>query len=756
MVLSIVKNNKKQISTKFAIALFASLSLIGNNSTAQNIKKNTKRINNSLTKQINRHKTPKEAVQATNINLQTDRNSNMANEEKQQIATVLVTANRGSQYFIPKSSIFQFNKAINEIPQNITQIPAQLIADQNSLSIKDALKNVSTISIAAGEGTSQGDNLTIRGFSARNDYFLDGIRDFGSYNRDPFNVENIEVVQGPSSIAFGRGSAGGIIEQNSKKPLLDDYTKIYASIGTNNTMRSGVDSNYQFGKSNAIRINAISHHSSVARRNIVENNRYGLAPTISFNIGGDTQANISHLIQAENNIPDYGIPFTAERPADVSPKNFYGYQDDYFKSMVNISSLKLEHQSTEDFKIRNQTRFARYNRDIQATYPTIIANSPLQIKRAVVAVTGYEIMLANQTDLQKKLTLLGKENEITSGVIFSRETSNPTRYDYSGLANDSLIAPSNPQNISGTKITRFSVKSKLDSASIYLIDDIKINKEFSFIGGVRFDQLKSDTDRTDINQQTKANYRGLNYNGSIVYRPVDNQSYYFNYATSFNPSAESIILIDSNKNDLSQSKAEENKIFEVGNKTSWLENKLHTTISLFRINKNNGRERDNSNIYQNIGSQRVDGLQMQINGNITNNWQITSGYSLLDSSLTNSAYEEREGNKLSNIAKQNFTLFTIYQMPKQSLLSQFSFGGGVNAISARFASTSFETTTQKQAKVSGYATANLLAKYQLDKNITMQLNINNLFNTKFNEQVYSGYVVPGEGLNAIFSGSLRF
>ena len=79
--------------------------------------------------------------------------------------------------------------------------------------MKDSLKNVAGISATAGEGSSQGDNLTIRGFSARNDFFIDGIRDFGSYYRDPFNLENIEVIQGPSSIAFGRGSAGGVIEQ---------------------------------------------------------------------------------------------------------------------------------------------------------------------------------------------------------------------------------------------------------------------------------------------------------------------------------------------------------------------------------------------------------------------------------------------------------------------------------------------------------------------------------------------------------------
>ena len=91
---------------------------------------------------------------------------------------------------------------------------------QGVTTLRDALRNVAGISLAAGEGGAQGDNLTIRGFTARNDLFIDGMRDFGSYYRDPFNTQEVEVLQGPSSVTFGRGSTGGVVNQATKTPGL--------------------------------------------------------------------------------------------------------------------------------------------------------------------------------------------------------------------------------------------------------------------------------------------------------------------------------------------------------------------------------------------------------------------------------------------------------------------------------------------------------------------------------------------------------
>ena len=112
----------------------------------------------------------------------------------------------------------KFTEPLLDTPQTIDIVSQKTMQEQDVTTLRDALRNVAGISIAAGEGGSQGDNLTIRGFTARNDLFIDGMRDFGSYYRDPFNMQEVEVLQGPSSVTFGRGSTGGVVNQATKTP----------------------------------------------------------------------------------------------------------------------------------------------------------------------------------------------------------------------------------------------------------------------------------------------------------------------------------------------------------------------------------------------------------------------------------------------------------------------------------------------------------------------------------------------------------
>src|SRR6185437_6719664 len=126
--------------------------------------------------------------------------------------------------------------------------------------LRDALRNVAGISLAAGEGGSQGDNLTIRGFTARNDLFIDGMRDFGSYYRDPFNTQELEILQGPSSVTFGRGSTGGVVNQASKTPDLNRHLSAGLQFGTDATRRAALDMNVPIpalGSGAAFRLNAM-------------------------------------------------------------------------------------------------------------------------------------------------------------------------------------------------------------------------------------------------------------------------------------------------------------------------------------------------------------------------------------------------------------------------------------------------------------------------------------------------------------------
>ena len=128
-----------------------------------------------------------------------------------------------------------------DTPQSIDVVPQHVIQDQGATTLRDTLRNVAGISLAAGEGGAQGDSLTIRGFTARNDIFLDGMRDFGSYYRDPFNMQEVAVLQGPSSVAFGRGSTGGVVNQETKVAQMGRILSGDVELGTDQTKRITAD-----------------------------------------------------------------------------------------------------------------------------------------------------------------------------------------------------------------------------------------------------------------------------------------------------------------------------------------------------------------------------------------------------------------------------------------------------------------------------------------------------------------------------------
>ena len=177
----------------------------------------------------------------------------------------------------------KFTEPLLDTPQTVVEIPPFVLKDEQNRTLLDAVRNVPGISIAAGESGAQGDNLTIRGFTARNDIFLDGIRDFGSYYRDSFNYEQVEVLEGPAGVQFGRGSTGGVINQESKIPAADKFVQRADAV------RHRPDAAHYGGHQRAaagcrlrgrrFRLNAMATEGGVAGRPYAENRRFGVAPS---------------------------------------------------------------------------------------------------------------------------------------------------------------------------------------------------------------------------------------------------------------------------------------------------------------------------------------------------------------------------------------------------------------------------------------------------------------------------------------------
>ncbi|MGH9630713.1 MAG: TonB-dependent receptor plug domain-containing protein, partial [Bryobacteraceae bacterium] len=306
----------------------------------------------------------------------------------------------------------KYTQPLRDIPQTITVIPKAVIEEQGATTLRDVLRNVPGLTMTAGEGGAPaGDNLMLRGFSARNDVFVDGVRDLGPQSRDPFNLEQVEVVKGPASAYAGRGSAGGVINLVSKSPGLNRFFGGSFNLGTDSTKRIAADVNTPvppLGERTAFRMNFMAHDSGVAGRDVVEYQRWGVAPSLMMGLGTPTRLSLNYFKLEQDNIPDYGIPWVPasnnvlsehrDRPAPVPRESFYGIKSrDSEKMGSDLATVRFEHDFSDTLGVRNQLRYGRSTRDSITTAPRFASTDSLVINQTGKAWLTEDGIWDNQT-----------------------------------------------------------------------------------------------------------------------------------------------------------------------------------------------------------------------------------------------------------------------------------------------------------------------------------------------------------------------
>ncbi len=653
--------------------------------------------------------------------------------------------------------------AVLDTPQTISAVQQQTMQEQGVTTLRDALRNVAGISLAAGEGSAQGDNLTIRGFAARTDLYIDGMRDFGSYYRDPFNLEEVEVLQGPSSVTFGRGSTGGVVNQASKTPGLLGFISGDLDFGTDQTRRLTLDIDKPIpalGPHAAFRLNLMGDPNDVAGRDIAENRRFGVAPSLALGLGTATRLNIGYVHQSADDNPDYGIPWLFNGPAPVDRDNYYGFQNgNYLRTYDDIGTVKAEHDFNRNITLRDQARYANYVRDVLITEPQVVApvmGAPLdqiQINRHEIGVNSVETMLDEQLDLTMRFNTGFLHHTLVTGVEAGKETSAPTRPTWSNIPTTSLLDPSPYQPFSGTEAITSIVHTTAMTAAAYLLDTIQLSRKWDLTGGFRWDRF--DTAYTQQVAPTAAFNRldeMPSWRAALVYKPVSIGSIYLDAGTSFNPSAESLALSSATAN----LPPEKNLTYELGTKWDFDKRRLSLRGALFRTDKYNAREPDPDNPLLDVlgGSQRVDGAEVQAQGRLTSRWELLTSFAYLDSKVVSSQYYPAAvGYPLANVPRYTFNFWSEYRLPKR-----FELGAGSNYVSTRSASSTapLDPTTGLVKEVPGYWVFNAMIKHPLSEHIDLQVNVNNIGNRYYYDELHPGHIVLGPGRSALVGLKFKF
>ncbi|HEY4078869.1 MAG TPA: TonB-dependent receptor [Rhizomicrobium sp.] len=267
--------------------------------------------------------------------------------------------------------------SVQDTPQSITVVTGEVMKQQGITTLGDALKNVPGITIAIGEGgTLAGDQFKINGFDAKDDVYLDGLRDFAAYTRDSFDYEEVQVLKGPSGLMFGRGTVGGAINTVSKTPFLADRYVGHIEGGNGDHVRATADLNYQLSDTAAVRLNLMFTDTGVVDRDLTHSTRWGIAPSIALGLGTDTNFTLSWIHQQTAGRPDYGIVVASPpdskyaKPASefgVPRNNYMGLSADYDKNTADLVTAKISHVATDWLTIENDTRVAVYARSFRYT-----------------------------------------------------------------------------------------------------------------------------------------------------------------------------------------------------------------------------------------------------------------------------------------------------------------------------------------------------------------------------------------------------
>lgn len=614
------------------------------------------------------------------------------------------------------TGLSRFPGTIQDTPQTVQVITQQTMQQQGVTTLEQALRNVPGVTSGIGEGGGgmNGDQFRIRGFQAKGDIFINGLRDFGVYTRDSFAYESVEVFKGSTSEGFGLGTTGGAINSTLKAAHLGDKYDVEGQFGTGPLYRGVFDVNKQFNDTSAIRIVGMVNEQDIADRDNVEANRYGIMADLGFGLGTDQTLHVNYLYQHGDRTPDYGVPIVTPGFADVARfgslgkpvtefgvprETFYGKVTDQDVTDVNMLTINFKRDVNDWLTVTNDTRFGYYTRDFATTVPGC-GTSTASAAAYAASCTGQFFAGGNPAisfgggnpgyyqesySAQNVMTAVAKfetgwlRHEVVAGIDVNTVTSDRTLVSVSGSKGTSTIYDPIFENTTGYYLysNPFGNNGQRDSSAndvgLFVSDRVWFTETISLLAGARYDNYSADysywavTGGTGawVNADSRTDFWSPKI--SLIWEPTQFQTYYVSWAKSFTPQGgfptNDITVVNPVQNDL---EPEDNETYEAGFKISVLNGKLGFTGAVFQTDKSNAFYTDpvTGDSVETGENQRVRGVELGMTGNITDAWTIQASYAYYNSEIQTSTTASYVGNEIPFVSPNNFTLWTTYNLSK--------------------------------------------------------------------------------------------
>lgn len=627
------------------------------------------------------------------------------------------------------------------VPQAIDSVKASELTAFGQPTLSEALTGIPGVNAS---GDTRFDGVNIRGFSASNDFYLDGFRDDMQYTRDLGNTERVEVLKGPAAVLYGRGSTGGIVNRVSKKPQKGLESSVSAQVGSFDSRRLAADLNGEAGEQVQVRLN-LAQEDKDSFRNGVTSKRTLLAPSVNWEINDK----LNWLLQYERNehdrTPDRGIPGVNGRPADV-PKE-YVYSDtrrDFIDDVAQSTRSRLSWDINDQWQLRQQLGYTSLDSQFDNTYVTSVKGD--KVTRARWQQDLKANSLISNTEVEGQLQTGPVEHRLLVGFEQNWQERTPKLYqNTTAIPAGNLYDPGSLPTYDGAMKLSSDANHKVRGYGLYVQDQLSLG-DWHLLAGLRRDDFTVTSRRNDLNKEETVSVTSLSPRLGLVWNPIEEHAFYVSYSKTFTPVGGELIGItpgDKNNN----LDPQHTRLYEGGVKSDWLDGRLATTLSLYRLEMYNKRSKDPLDPTKVIltGLQRTEGIELSARAQLTDELYLRGGIAIQDAEQVK-ADADLQGKRPMNVSRQNGELFAGYQSGKQGWFGET----GVTAVGDRFADNANTTT------LPGYARFDARAGYRWQQ-WEAQLSVENLSDHDyFVSATSASQIMPGTPRQLHLNAAYRF
>lgn len=633
---------------------------------------------------------------------------------------------------------------LSEIPQSVSVIPAAVLDDLDSPRIERALDFAGGVARQNDFGGLMLYEYSVRGL-ATSEFYRDGFSANRGYMNSPdaANLERVEVLKGPASSLYGRGDPGGTVNLVSKRPQRDAFTRLDLGAGRWDRYRGALDINTPLDEAEdmLLRLN-LAVEDNQHFRDHREGERQLVAPAFSWALTPDTRLLVQAEVVRNRQVFDRGVAAPGNYLGGVSRSTYYGEPSDGdIRNDNETLQAALEHDLNPDWTLRLASHYKRGRMDGYATEPGALAADNRTLLRNLRyrdydwqdAITQLELRGLVETGVVEHQLLIGTEYERYAKSERMLRSNNVSAID--------LYAPVYGQPRPAFNPARTTDRNELvHGRALNLQDQMRFGERLFGLVGLRYDHYEQRLDNEVAGSRATQTQEAVTPRLGVLYQLTPEVGLFANASRSFKPNGGA---------DASGSPfdPEEGIGYEAGVKLELLDRRLGLTIAAFHLTKENVLTADPSDPAFSIaaGEVRSRGLDLQLSGQLSDALRVIGAYAYVDAEVTEDN-TLAPGSRLLNVPRHSGSLMLVHAF-QQPLLRGLEVGGAVNHVGTRSGE-----PTDAGFELPAYTTLDLLARYAVDEQLTLGVNLNNLFDRTYYERSYNNlWVMPGEPRNLTFN-----